>query len=67
MRFFEHARIGKIPRDKVVTYAIIMVEYCAHKKDPNCVRIPAGDTLLKGTYPGKLFIHASDLPQTTCV
>ena len=42
MRFLDHEGIGKIPRDRVVTYAQFVVNYRSQKKDPNHVRITAG-------------------------
>ena len=47
MRFLDLKGISNIPRDRVVTYARIMVDYRAHKKDPNRVRITARGNLLK--------------------
>jgi hypothetical protein len=61
MRFLDREGIGKIPRDRVVTYARIVVDYRAHKKDPNRVRITAGGNLLKNLYPGELTTRTSDL------
>ena len=42
MRFMNSRDINKIPRDRVITYARIVVDYRAHKKDPNRVRITTG-------------------------
>ena len=36
--------IKNIPKDRVVTYARIVVDYREQKKDPNRVRITAGGT-----------------------
>ena len=47
MRFLDVKGISNIPRYRVVTYARIVVDYQAHKKDPNRVRITAGGSLLK--------------------
>ena len=47
MRFLDINGIRNIPRDRVVTYARIVVDYRAQKKDPNRVRINAGGNLLK--------------------
>jgi hypothetical protein len=54
MHFLNIQDIGRIPRNRVVTYVRIIVDYRAHKKDLNSVRITAGGDLLKNTYPGEL-------------
>ena len=46
IRFLDHEGIRNIPRDRVVTYARIVVGYRVHKDDPNRVRITAGGVLL---------------------
>jgi hypothetical protein len=61
MRFLDLEGIKNIPRDRVVTYARIVVDYRAQKKDPNRVRITAGGNLLKGLYEGELTTRTSDL------
>ena len=61
MRFLDLEGIKNIPRDRVITYARIVVDYRAQKKDPNRVRITAGGNLLKGMYEGELTTHTSDL------
>ena len=48
MRFLDSEGIGKMSCDRVVTYARSVVDYQAHKKYPNHVRITAGRDLLKG-------------------
>ena len=40
-------------------YTQIVVDYCPPKKDPNIVRLNAGDNLIK--YPGELTTRTSDL------
>jgi hypothetical protein len=67
MRFMELRNIGKIPRDRVVTYTRIVVDYRAHKKDPNPVRITAGENHLKHLYPGELTTRTSDLTTSKCM
>ena len=39
-----HEEIAKIPRNRVVTYARIVIDYRPQKDDPNRVRITAGGT-----------------------
>ena len=39
-------KIKQIPRDPVVTYARIVIDYRAQKKYPNCVRVIAGGNLI---------------------
>ena len=51
--------IKNIPKDRVITYARIVVDYRAHKKDPNRVRITAGGNLIQ--YPGELTTRTADL------
>ena len=46
MRFLYLEGISNIPQDRVVTYARIVVDYRAQKKDPNRMRITAGATSL---------------------
>ena len=57
--FLDHEGIKNIPRDRVVTYARIVVDYRVHKDDPNRVRITAGGNLI--VYPGKLTTRTSNL------
>ena len=62
-----HEEIKNIPKDCIVTYARIVVDFRPQKKDPNRVQITAGGNLIK--YPGELttrtvfvrFIHDGDL------
>jgi hypothetical protein len=61
MRFLYHEGIGKILRDRVVTYARIVDGYCAQKKDPTSVRITIGGNQLKGVCPGELTTYTSVL------
>ena len=51
--------IKQIPRDRVVTYARIVVDYRAQKKDPNRVRVTAGGNLI--TYPFELTTRTADI------
>ena len=51
--------IKTIPRDQVVTYARIVVDYRPQKKDPNRVRITAGGNLIK--YPFELTTRTADI------
>ena len=48
-----------IPRDKVVIYARIVVDYRPQKKDPNRVRIAVGGNLIQ--YPGELTTRTADM------
>ena len=67
VRFLNHRGIGKIPRDRVVTHARIVVHYQSKNKDPNRVRITAGGNLLKGIYTGDLTTRTFNLTQSTCM
>ena len=51
MRCLDLEGIKNIPKDRVVTYAIIVVDYRPQKADPNRVRIIAGGNLIQ--YPGE--------------
>ena len=52
IKFMTHEEIKSIPTDRTVTYAPIVVDYCAHKDDPKRVRMIVGGNLIK--YPGEL-------------
>ena len=54
-----HEQINKIPKDRVITYAQIVVDYLHPKEDPNIVRITAGGNLIQ--YPGELTTITADL------
>ena len=42
-----HEEIAKIPREKVVTYARVVPDYCPQKANPYRIRITAGGNLIK--------------------
>ena len=67
MKFMDLDGISNIPRDRVITYARIVVDYREQKKDPNRVRITAGGNLLKNMYPGELTTRTSDLTTSKCM
>ena len=54
-----HEEISKIRRDKVVTYARIVIDYRTQKDDPNRVRITTGGNLID--YPFELTTRTADL------
>ena len=54
-----HEEIAKIPRDRVVTYARIVIDYRPQKDDPNRVRITAGGNLIE--YPHELTTRTADI------
>ena len=54
-----HDEIANIPKDCVVTYTRVVVDFWPQKEDPNRVRITAGGNLIK--YPGKLTTRTVDL------
>ena len=60
--FMSHDEIKKIPRDRTVTYARIVVDYRPQKDDPNQVRITVGGNLIN--YPGELTTQTADLTTT---
>lgn len=51
--------IKNIPKDRVITYARIVVDFRPQKPDPNRVRMTAGGNLIK--YPGELTTRTADL------
>jgi hypothetical protein len=55
----ERHEIHKIPKDRTVTYALVVIDYRPQKEDPNRVRITAGGNLI--TYPGELTTCIADL------
>ena len=57
--FLTHEEIAKIPKDRVITYARIVVDFRPQKEDPNRVRITAGGNLIN--YPGELTTRTADL------
>jgi hypothetical protein len=57
--FMSHDEIKKIPRDRTVTYARIVVDYRPQKDDPNQVQITVGGNLIN--YPGELTTRTADL------
>jgi hypothetical protein len=60
MRFVDLQDIGIIPRNRVITYTISVVDYRANKKI-NRVTITLGGNLLKTLYSGELTKQTSDL------
>ena len=54
-----HDEIANIPKDRVVTYARIVVNFRPQKSDPNRVRMTAGGNLIK--CPGDLTTRTADL------
>jgi hypothetical protein len=50
--YFSHADICKIPQDRTVTYARIVIDHRPQKEDPNHVRITVGGNLID--YPFEL-------------
>ena len=62
IKFMTHEEIKNIPTDRTVTYAQIVVDYRAHKDDPNRVCITVGGNLIK--YPGELTTRTADVTTT---
>jgi hypothetical protein len=60
-RFFylTHDKIRRIPKDRTVTYARIVIDHHPQKDDPNRVRITVGDNLID--YPYKLTTRTADM------
>ena len=57
-----HEETKNIPTNRTVTYARIVVDYRAHKDDPNRVRVTVGGNLIK--YTGELTTLTADLTTT---
>ncbi len=54
-----HAEIPYIPKDRTVTYAQVVVNFCPQKTDLHQIRITAGGNLIN--YPSKLSTWTADL------
>ena len=54
-----HEKIKKIPKDRVITYARIVVEYRPPKEYPKRLRLTAGGNLIQ--YHGELTTGTEDL------
>jgi hypothetical protein len=57
--FMTHDEIKRIPKDRTVTYARIVVNYRPQQSDPNRVRITVGGNLID--YPGELTTRTADM------
>ncbi len=51
--------IPLIPKDRVITYAKVVVDHCPQKEDPNCIRITVKGNLIN--YPSKLTTRTVDI------
>ena len=54
-----HKKIANIPKDRVVTYARLVVDYRQQKEDLNRVRMTAGGKLIN--YPFELITKTADI------
>ena len=57
--YLSHADICKIPQDRTVTYARIVIDHQPQKEDPNRVCITVGGNLID--YPSELTTHTADM------
>jgi hypothetical protein len=57
--YLSHADICKIPKDRTVTYARIVIDHRPQKEDPNRVRITVGGNLID--YPFELTTCTADM------
>ena len=62
VKFLTHEEIRRIPPDRTVTYARIVIDYRPQKDDPNRVRITVGGNLID--YPDELSTRTADLTTT---
>ena len=60
--FMDTRDITTIPKNRIITYTRIVVDYRLHKEDPNRVCITAGGDLK--TYPHELTTRTADLTKT---
>ena len=51
-----------IPKNRLVTYSCILVDYREHKKDPNRVQITTGGNLID--YPFEITTSTADMTNT---
>jgi hypothetical protein len=54
-----HNEIKRIPPNRTITYACMVVDFRPQKADPHQIRINAGGNLIN--YPGKLSTQTADL------
>jgi hypothetical protein len=57
--FLSHDKIRRIPTDRTVTYACIVIDHRPQKDDPNHDHITIGGNLID--YPYKLMIQMADM------
>jgi hypothetical protein len=57
--FPSHDKIRHIPRDRIITYACIVIKHRPQKDDPNPVCITVGGNLIN--YPYKLTTQTADM------
>ena len=57
--YLSHTDICKIPQDRTVTYAHIVIDHRPQKEDPNRVCITVGGNL--NDYPFKLTMHTANM------
>ena len=62
MKCLTHEEIRRIPADRTLTYARIVIDYRPQKDDPNRVRITVGGSLID--YPDELSTRTADLITT---
>ncbi len=54
-----HSEIPLIPKDRMVTYAHVVIDFCPHKAGPHQICITARGNLIN--YPGELFTQTANL------
>ena len=57
--FVTHKKIKRIPKDRTVTYARIVVDYRDQKSEPYRVRVTVGGNLIK--FPGEITTKTSNM------
>ena len=56
VRFLTHKEISMIPKDRIIAYTRVVVDYRPQKDDPDIVRLAFGRNKLKLTYPDDLTV-----------
>jgi hypothetical protein len=54
-----HDNIAQIPKNQMVTYSRVVVDFCPQKSNPHFICLTAGGNLIN--YPGELSMHTADL------
>ena len=67
VRFSTHKEIIMTPKERIITYTQVVVNYPSRKDDPNRVWLAVGGEKLKGTYLDELTARTADLTTTKTI